>query len=134
MGAIVDAYAVRLARIELSKYVRQSNYDRCKSYPAHLKLHTVPEVATAPGAQYAEASGEVWASSRRIEWSREHVKRLKLIPWYRVRYRLSRSALEQKEKSKRLYNSGTMPIPITKDGNWDFETHEFIMNRIRRGY
>lgn len=35
---------------------------------------------------------------------------------------------------KRLYNSGGMPMPMTKDGYYDFETSQKITERIRRGY
>lgn len=70
MGAIVDAYAVRLSRIELSKYVRQYNYDRCKSYPAHNTTAYSLERGYRVQCACAEVNGEVWASSRK-EWSRE---------------------------------------------------------------
>ena len=34
----------------------------------------------------------------------------------------------------RLYNSGGMPVPMTKDGYYDLETSHKIAERVRRGY
>ncbi len=33
-----------------------------------------------------------------------------------------------------LYNSGGMPMPMTKDGYYDLETSRKIAERVRRGY
>lgn len=38
------------------------------------------------------------------------------------------------EQLTRLYYSGMMPMPITKDGNYDFKTLEKIKNKIFCGY
>lgn len=37
-------------------------------------------------------------------------------------------------KLKRLYNSGGMPMPLTKEGYYDLETSKKIEDRVRRGY
>lgn len=39
-----------------------------------------------------------------------------------------------REQLTRLYNSGTMPMPMTEDGNYDFKTLEKIKNKIFCGY
>lgn len=51
-------------------------------------------------------------------------------------YGIGRTMAEEPDimKLKRLYNSGMMPMPMKKDGTYDFETSEFIKRRIMRGY
>ena len=39
-----------------------------------------------------------------------------------------------REQLTRLYYSGMMPMPMTKDGNYDFKTLEKIKNKIFCGY
>lgn len=38
-----------------------------------------------------------------------------------------------REDLARLYNTGMMPMPITKDGHWDLETLNKIDQKIRSG-
>lgn len=38
------------------------------------------------------------------------------------------------DRLRRQYNSGGMPMPMTKDGYWDLETSRKIAERVCRGY
>ena len=39
-----------------------------------------------------------------------------------------------REELQRLYNSGMMAMPMTKEGHWDFETLNKIKDKIQFGY
>ena len=50
-------------------------------------------------------------------------------------YGIGKTMLEDmtREELKRLYNSGMMPMPITKEGNYDFKTRDKIIQKIVLG-
>ena len=51
-------------------------------------------------------------------------------------YGIGKSMLEDmtQEELQRLYNSGMMAMPMTKEGYWDFETLKKIKDKIHFGY
>lgn len=51
-------------------------------------------------------------------------------------YGIGKTLLEDmpREQLTRLYNSGMMPMPKTKEGYFDFKTLEKIKNKISFGY
>ena len=50
-------------------------------------------------------------------------------------YGIGKTMLEDmtREELKRLYNSGMMPMPTTKEGNYDFKTRDKIIQKIVLG-